>query len=85
MAKSRRRRKSRAGGIVLVLLVLIILGFGGWKIYRIIGPNTEKADIADVVIRMINNSKTYKTAEEVVEDMPKLKALHDKFNLEIVK
>jgi hypothetical protein len=45
----------------------------------------EKADIADVVIRMINNSKTYKTAEEVVEDMPKLKALHDKFNLEIAK
>lgn len=43
----------------------------------------EKADIADVVIRMINNSKTYKTAEEVVADMPKLKALHDKFNLEI--
>lgn len=42
----------------------------------------EKADIADVVIRMINNSKTYKTAE--VADMPKLKALHDKFNLEIV-
>jgi hypothetical protein len=45
----------------------------------------EKADIADVVIRMINNSKTYKTAEEVVKDMPKLKALHDKFNLEIAK
>ena len=43
----------------------------------------EKADIADVVIRMINNSKTYKTTEEVVADMPKLKALHDKFNLEI--
>ena len=45
----------------------------------------EKADIADVVIRMINNLKTYKTVEEVVEDMPKLKALHDKFNLEIAK
>ena len=45
----------------------------------------EKADIADVVIRMINNSKTYKTADEVVADMPKLKALHDKFNLEIAK
>lgn len=43
----------------------------------------EKADIADVVIRMINNSKTYKTADEVVKDIPKLKALHDKFNLEI--
>ena len=43
----------------------------------------EKADIADVVIRMINNSKTYKTVEEVVADMPKLKALHEKFNLEI--
>ena len=48
MAKSRRRRKSRAGGLVLVLLVLIILGFGGWKIYSIIGPNTEEADIADL-------------------------------------
>jgi hypothetical protein len=45
----------------------------------------EKADIADVVIRMINNSKTYKTVEEVVADIPKLKALHDKFNLEIAK
>lgn len=43
----------------------------------------EKADIADVVIRMINNSKTYKTVDDVVKDMPKLKALHDKFNLEI--
>ena len=43
----------------------------------------EKADIADVVIRMINNSKTYKTVDDVMKDMPKLKALHDKFNLEI--
>ena len=43
----------------------------------------DKADIADVVIRMINNAKTYKTAEEVVKDIPKLKALHDKFNLEL--
>lgn len=43
----------------------------------------EKADIADVVIRMINNSKTYKAVDDVVKDMPKLKALHDKFNLEI--
>lgn len=43
----------------------------------------EKADIADVVIRMINNAKTYKTAEEVVADMPKLKELHEKFKLEL--
>ena len=43
----------------------------------------EKADIADVVIRMINNAKTYKTADEVVKDIPKLKELHDKFKLEL--
>ena len=43
----------------------------------------EKADIADVVIRMINNAKTYKTADEVVKDIPKLKELHEKFKLEI--
>ena len=43
----------------------------------------EKADIADVVVRMIQNKKIYKTAEELVEDIPKLKALHDKFDLEI--
>ncbi len=43
----------------------------------------EKADIADVVIRMINNAKTYKTADEVVKDIPKLKELHEKFKLEL--
>lgn len=43
----------------------------------------EKADIADVVLRMIQNKRVYKTVSEVIEDMPKLKALHDKFNLEI--
>lgn len=43
----------------------------------------EKADIADVVIRMINNKKVYKTADEVVQDIPKIKELHDKFKLEI--
>ena len=36
-----------------------------------------------MVIRMINNAKTYKTADEVVKDIPKLKELHEKFKLEI--
>jgi hypothetical protein len=43
----------------------------------------EKADIADVVIRMINNSKRLKTIDEVVEKMPQVKPLIDKQNLEI--
>lgn len=43
------------------------------------------ADIADVVVRMINEKKIYKTAEEVVEDLPVLKALHEKLNLEVIK
>lgn len=49
-------------------------------------PNDgEKADIADVVVRMIQNKRVYKTVEELVEDMPALQELHDKLNLEIVK
>ena len=43
----------------------------------------EKADIADVVIRMINEKKIYKTVEDVVKDLPVLKELHEKLNLEI--
>lgn len=45
----------------------------------------EKADIADVVIRIIQSKRIYKNVEELVEDMPALQALHDKLNLEIVK
>ena len=45
----------------------------------------EKADIADVVTRMIQNKRVYKTADEIIEDMPQLKALHEKFNLELEK
>lgn len=44
-----------------------------------------KADIADVVVRMINNAKIYKTVDEVIADMPQMKALHDKFNLELIQ
>ena len=43
-----------------------------------------KADIADVVLRMIDTKRIYKTAEEVVEDMPQLKALHEKLQFELV-
>ena len=42
-----------------------------------------KADIADVVIRMINEKKIYKTVDDVVKDLPVLKKLHEKLNLEI--
>ena len=44
----------------------------------------EKADIADVVIRMINEKKIYKTVGEVIEDLPQLKVLHEKLQLEII-
>ena len=44
----------------------------------------EKADIADVVVRMINEKKIYKTVGEVIEDMPQLKVLHEKLQLEII-
>ena len=43
----------------------------------------EKADIADVVIRMIQKKKIYKTVDEVIEDMPQLRSLHAKLNLKI--
>ena len=45
----------------------------------------EKADIADVVIRMINESKPMTTIEEVAEAMPEAKELIDKLNLTIEK
>lgn len=43
----------------------------------------EKADIADVVIRIINNSKELKTIDHVRSEMPQAKPLIDKLNLEI--
>lgn len=43
----------------------------------------EKADIADVVIRIINNSKPLNTIEDVTKEMPQAKPLIDKLNLEI--
>jgi hypothetical protein len=45
----------------------------------------EKADIADVVVRMMNTKKIYKTVSEVVEDMPAVQAMHEKLNLEIIE
>lgn len=44
----------------------------------------EKADIADVVVRMIQTKRIYKTADEVVEDLPVLKGMKEKLNLEVV-
>lgn len=44
-----------------------------------------KADIADVVVRMTNSRRIYKTVDEVVHDIPKVKALKEKFGLEISK
>jgi hypothetical protein len=43
-----------------------------------------KADIADIVVRMINNKRIYKTVDDVIEDLPVMKQLHEKLNLEIV-
>ena len=45
----------------------------------------EKADIADVVIRMINNSRELSSVGEVAEQMPQAKALIEKFKCEIEK
>lgn len=44
----------------------------------------KKADIADVVVRMIQEKRIYKTVDEVIEDMPQLKELHQKLNLELI-
>jgi len=43
----------------------------------------EKADIADVVIRMVNNSKPMTTIDEVKAAMPEANELIDKLNLTI--
>jgi hypothetical protein len=45
----------------------------------------EKADIADVVVRMMQTKKIYKTVSEVVEDLPAVQAMHEKLNLEIIE
>ena len=42
-----------------------------------------KADIADVVVRMLNNSKPLTTIQDVAREMPQAKPLIDKLNLEI--
>jgi len=44
----------------------------------------DKADIADVVVRMLNGKRIYKTAAEVMEDLPLLKKLDDKCNFELM-
>lgn len=43
----------------------------------------DKADIADVVIRMVNNSKPLTTIADVKKEMPQATELIDKLNLEI--
>lgn len=45
----------------------------------------EKADIADVVIRMINESESLTSIKAVEDAMPNAKGLIEKFNLEIEK
>ena len=45
----------------------------------------DKADIADVVIRMINNSTELKTIADVRDKMPQAAPLIDKLNLKIEK
>ena len=42
-----------------------------------------KADIADVVVRMLNNAKPLTTIRDVEREMPKAKQLIDKLNLDI--
>ena len=42
-----------------------------------------KADIADVVVRMLNTSRTYKSIAEVLDDVPQMKPLINNLNLEI--
>jgi hypothetical protein len=43
----------------------------------------EKADIADVVVRMLNTSRTYKSIGEVLSEHPQTKPLIEKLDLEI--
>jgi hypothetical protein len=43
----------------------------------------EKADIADVVVRMLNNSNQLTNIGDVAREMPQVKPLIDKLNLEV--
>ena len=43
----------------------------------------EKADIADVVIRMINESRPMNSVSDVVSDIPQAKPLIDKLDMEV--
>ena len=43
----------------------------------------EKADIADVVLRLTNERRPYKTVGEVLKDMPNTKSLIERLNLKI--
>lgn len=43
----------------------------------------DKADIADVVVRMLNTSRTYKSIGEVLSEHPQTKPLIEKLDLEI--
>lgn len=45
----------------------------------------EKADIADVLVRMIQARKVCKTVGDVVKEIPAIKKLHEKLNLELEK
>ena len=42
-----------------------------------------KADIADVVVRMLNTARTYKSIAEVLDDVPQMKPLINNLELEI--
>lgn len=42
-----------------------------------------KADIADIIVRMVGESKTYTTIEEVIKDMPQIQRLTKELDLTI--
>jgi hypothetical protein len=44
----------------------------------------EKADIADVVVRMLSEHKEYKRVEEVVKDFPAIKEMADKLQMKLL-
>ena len=48
MARSRKQKKRRTGSVIILIVLLLLLGLGGWKVYRVIGPNTEQADLLDL-------------------------------------
>ena len=68
-----------------------ILVTGAWYISVVIwspvffkNSDLVPSALADVVVRLTNAKRIYKTVDEVIEDMPQLKALHDKCNLELI-